>query len=83
MHFYIFTVRGKGEFPFDMLRYDCCHPHTGEDSAQMSIPMGDDRKNPREVELLAYTDNRYWTPTTGRWNSFMWPIVDKSIRKQY
>jgi hypothetical protein len=30
-----FTVRGRGQFPFDMLRYDSCYPQSGIDAVHL------------------------------------------------
>lgn len=36
LHLRHFTVRGRGEFPLDMLRYDSCWPRSGEDVMVLS-----------------------------------------------
>ncbi len=58
-----FTVEGRGDFPFDMLRYDCCWPARGEDAAALSDT------GRRTVTLLSSQE-----PTRGRWSSFLWGV---------
>lgn len=67
-----FAVDGAGRFPFDMLRYDACFPHTGDDAGKIDTDYGRDR---RSVTLVHYGD-KFWTPTAGRWSSFTWSVVD-------
>ena len=67
----VFIVAGKVGFPIDMLRHDSCFPDTSLDSAMI------EERGLREVTLLhTNLDNRLWEPTEGRWNSFMWKVVD-------
>lgn len=71
-----FTVEGRGEFPFDMLRYDRCHPRTGVD-AEMLRPPAEPLSSPRCVTLVALArDSRFWEPTRERWLSFGWHVID-------
>lgn len=64
-----FTVRGTGQFPFDMLRYDQCWP-TDNTHALAGT-------EPREVRMLGVNQ-----PTVDRWISFGW-MVDKMERTTY
>ena len=66
----IFTVRGKGRFPTDMLRYDMSHPTNESDSAV--IDNVDNDHKVREVQLTSY---KRYGPTPGRWESFGWRVV--------
>lgn len=70
-HIVVFKVKGIGEFPFDMLRYDRCSPSTQED-----VPRMVDYNHMREIELVKYTDLKT-NPrvTTARWNSFGWAVT--------
>lgn len=62
-----FVVEGSGEFPFDMLRYDCCYPMTERyDSPQLA---GRDR---RRVTLETM---HVAAPTPARWASFGWTVT--------
>jgi hypothetical protein len=64
MKTYVFTVRGSGSFPLDMLRYDKCWPVSGESVNNMdSSSMGIAR-----TVWLASTRH----PTNERWTSFDW-----------
>lgn len=69
---FTFTVRGSGEFPYDMLRYDACWPYSeGHDSPHLSSPNG---HGPRTVVLQ--TQNPH-APTVRRWESFTWKVLGK------
>lgn len=63
-----FVVRGRGEFPRDMLRYDDCMfaTHADEKAAGEGYVQGE-----RRVTLL--TQKR--EPTLARWESFGWRVV--------
>lgn len=66
-----YIVVGAGEFPFDMLRYDCCWPANETDSYKLSS----DHVEVREVHLQGIR-----TPHYGRWASFGWNIKDGTLR---
>ncbi len=66
-----FVVEGKFSFPLDMLRYDACWPMTGDDVAKM-----DPEDRDRRAVTLCHIGARHWVPTTGRWSSFSWAVVD-------
>ena len=63
--FYRYTVTGRGYFPVDMLRYDCCWPRRGEDSSLLLVH-GDKE---RTVEMMGVKP-----PTKDRWRSFVWSV---------
>lgn len=67
------TVRGRGIFPLDMLRYDCCFPATSED-----VSLINETGELRSVTLVLR--NAIRIPTVGRWNSFTW-AVESATRK--
>ena len=71
----IFTVEGRGEFPFDMLRYDMCWPYSGEDSALLSHHYN------REVRRVVLQGNSAHQPTDARWRSFNWRIINYGIHR--
>ncbi len=73
---YQFQVEGAGQFPFDMLRYDSCHPATESDAAALEHH----RKERRKVTLLATAPDAKNAPSNGRWRSFMWTVVDGSLQ---
>lgn len=68
MKLYKYTVAGKGYFPVDMLRYDCCWPASQEDVPELRDFT--DRTATRRITLCGLG-----TPTTGRWNSFGWMVL--------
>jgi len=76
-----FTVKGKGSFPLDMLRYDACFPNTQQDVANLDWDRGD-RRIAREVTLVAYTSSPRLIPTTARWSSFMWHVDPDTVRRE-
>ena len=69
-HVFIFTVEGSGEFPIDMLRRDECFPNGEQDSYRIQ-----EMRDRRTIYLIRTTDNRFWTPTGGRWESFGWKVT--------
>ena len=81
----VIEVKGKGEFPVDMLRYDRCYPYTGEDSNNMAIRM--DRSIITEdhedvtIRLSRYVGGKKDEPTYKRWASFLWEARVIETRK--
>lgn len=70
---FVFTVEGSGQFPFDMLRYDCCYPYSEVyDSNTMAAEYYGQRLARRRVTLVTTAEH---SPTPGRWQSFMWRVV--------
>lgn len=67
----VFEVQGRGNFPFDMLRYDSCCPDRSEDAAEMS---GYDTEV-RTVRLRRFARDKKAGPTVERWRSFGWSVV--------
>lgn len=69
---YEFTVVGKGEFPFDMLRYDSCWPKSETRDAAMLAPYrkGEAYREGRRITLVGLRE-----PTEGRWESFGWRVL--------
>jgi hypothetical protein len=63
-----FIVEGNYQFPFDMLRYDQCWPHTSQDSK--GIHSGD----PYIARRVILTGTKL--PTVARWESFGWKVVN-------
>lgn len=67
VRFVTFKVKGGGEFPFDMLRKDCCFPRNEKDSYLMAA------QGIRTVTLDAHwTDSGKFEPNYDRWESFGW-----------
>ncbi len=82
LHIRYFTVRGRGEFPLDMLRYDKCWPSQSTDADKIS-PTYDTLKSEsrselgrRDVYLCKYTRLKTGSVSTAaRWASFGWDVV--------
>jgi hypothetical protein len=81
--YYNFTVKGRGQFPLDMLRYDMCWPQTTQDVSIItgSIGLKDqdimDQHGPKggyTVSLQALQP-----PSIKRWESLGWPAVYRSV----
>jgi hypothetical protein len=67
-----FKVQGKGTFPFDMLRYDCCYPADSQSASDLIVYDRDDRRRLRTITLRSQITVR---PTEDRWRSFHWSVV--------
>jgi hypothetical protein len=74
----IFRVRGRGEFPIDMLRYDRCWPKSEMDSNLIQAVVHPSMW--REVELMCI--NMTNAPTAGRWKSFGWEICEVKVDRR-
>lgn len=76
-----FTVRGSGEFPFDMLRYDACHPRHESEARGLgrTYANGKAPTEPVSVELESRGRPSNWWPTAARWQSFGWTVVQTEI----
>lgn len=66
-----FHVNGRGIFPLDMLRYDCCFPANG----QSAFAIGENGSELRTVTLVRFAGTKSWEPTNGRWASFGWGVA--------
>jgi hypothetical protein len=69
------TVRGRGVFPFDMLRYDRAVPATEADSGLLH---GDSLSPVRDVKLRAFKGAAapgYDGHSIARWKSFGWKVI--------
>ena len=67
-----FTVRGRGIFPVDMLRYDQCAPVFPQDASNLLLSDSDDF---RDIQLNCYKR----VPTFARWSSFGWVIISETV----
>jgi len=75
-----FEVKGKGDIPFDMLRYDYCYPATSEDAVNLASSWYSDRPlDTRTIKLRRIVFGAKTMPTTARWKSFGWVVVLDSI----
>lgn len=62
----VFEVRGSGNFPLDMLRYDECFPASERESANMAAT---------GKRVVALCTGKKFAPNTARWASFGWSVV--------
>ena len=69
------TVKGSGQFPHDMLRYDGCYPAEQRDALEMGRSWRDTGREPREVQVIAYNDRKVSPFTDARWASFGWQVI--------
>jgi hypothetical protein len=65
-----FTVEGRGDFPYDMLRYDLCWPASQQDS-RFIASTGHPNLQPPKICLKGLK-----APTPARWESFGWKVVE-------
>jgi hypothetical protein len=65
-----FTVTGKGNFPFDMLRTDECWPADAV-TASMLATAGTDRHQ----RMMKFRTSRSINVHPKRWDSFNWTVV--------
>lgn len=73
MYWFRYTVVGKGEFPYDMLRRDASWPV--DTASAMNIARDpENRQRVREVTLCTMSTHPYWAPTFDRWRSFGWVV---------
>lgn len=69
-----FTVAGRGQFPFDMLRYDQCWPVGSDDTVNLDAPeTAEEYKKIRQVKLATFGNH-----TPARWSSFGWSATQLS-----
>lgn len=72
-----FIVEGQGQFPIDMLRYDCCwltdEIWDPETLLGYNLPR-------RQVNITRYVESKNAQPSHGRWSSRGgWRVVPGSI----
>lgn len=75
---YIVKVRGNTRFPIDMLRYDSAVPATEVDSGLIDDTYG--IRYP--MEPMTITVRMMHEPTSDRWKSFSWEVVEIEKRTQ-
>jgi hypothetical protein len=69
-YIHIAKVKGIGDFPFDMLRYDACFPAESEDAGAMYHYAN---REMRTVYVKAFSESKaHWPFTPKRWESFGW-----------
>ena len=70
MYEHIAEVRGRGQFPIDMLRYDQCYPRTGDDAHKIASARDD-----RAVVIVTKSDDPIACWTERRWASYLWRLT--------
>lgn len=79
----VFEVTGRGPFPFDMLRHDCCWPASGLDVKVMTsrtfeptcvgtVVREMESRRSVTLQLADYGWGDLSGPTAARWASFGW-----------
>jgi len=83
-----FTVRGTGEFPLDMLRYDQCRPASDTNAIAITAKYGDgdnllfDETGHHRIRTVTLITDRVdlfrreIIPCRDRWKSFLWHVVE-------
>jgi hypothetical protein len=66
------TVKGHGDFPIDMLRYESAVPFSEEDSHHIDRTFYEDK--PHTVRLLCFFKAER-EPARSRWRSFGWEVL--------
>lgn len=69
-----YKVMGRGDFPWDMLRYDRVYPITNPSPSRYDDKEEWTKSRTVEVEGLGCTPDR--------WSSFLWSVVDKNEAAQ-
>lgn len=72
-----FVVEGRNNFPLDMLRYDACWPASASDVNRLARSLEFNTELKR-IELYHVHPARMWDPSTKRWASFDWRVLDVS-----
>lgn len=76
------TVKGHGQFPIDMLRYDHCWPKTDDDSERI-VRSIDRISYPEDVEVtLERKAPKGHAWTLDRWKSFRYVVVHTTEDRQ-
>ncbi len=77
----IYTVRGTGPFPIDMLREDGSSPYSQQDSDRIEMsydePVGNWANEKHfQITLIKHNGYRHWTPNSAKWKSFGWEVIN-------
>lgn len=73
---YRFRVYGRGPFPVDMLRHDCCYPADTTSAFQIMEDASGGIETYRKVREVVLITNMRLGPTVERWRSFGWSCND-------
>lgn len=70
---------GSGQFPLDMLRYDCCFPASQNDVATISKTLHRPGNELHTVTLRYVREYKPNGPTDARWESFGWHVSNRMV----
>jgi hypothetical protein len=68
-------VSGRGQFPYDMLRYGQCYPVTTTDAHNIES----DARERRTVKLASHCNSMHMMSTIERFRSFMWAAEEVNL----
>lgn len=71
---YEYYVTGRGQFAWDMLRYDACWPADSAAAAMLADSITDGGRGMRSIKMRSYRP-----PTIERWTSFLWSVGNHEI----
>lgn len=74
----IYTVRGAGPFPIDMLREDGSCPYSDHDLYRITLSMEETPKPlhyQRQVTLIKHNGYHHWTPNNPKWKALGWEVI--------
>ena len=75
------TIKGRGDFPIDMLRHDraCPYSETDSDIIRDSLARGDG--HPWEVTIARFVPRKDQKWSVNRWQSFATDITPRVVNK--
>lgn len=73
----VYTVRGPGRFPLDMLRYDQAVPASETDASYIAATLADPSRDRTLITLRGVKP-----PTEARWRSFGWQVLPEGFREE-
>ncbi len=80
-----FTVRGKSQFPLDMLSLDMCFPLDKEDVKKVELSVIEPYKQNKEfieITLATIIEKEIQSPSIGLWQSYGWEVLSKEYVKE-
>jgi hypothetical protein len=80
MYYQTFTVKGNGEFPLDMLRYDMCFPESQEDATIIANSFQSAMFEHWHVTIGRHIRVKNDKPTIDRWHSFGCKVENIKVR---
>lgn len=75
----VYTVRGTGPFPIDMLREDGSSPYSEQDSERIGLSLDERQQTHYDFQITLIKHNGYqhsrWNPNSAKWKSFGWEVI--------